>query len=69
MVRITIIRGKGIDVDKISNLKLRRVVQNRCRDFMFSYSDVRHTEHTDVPVEHTEYKDYDDKYHTEHSEK
>jgi hypothetical protein len=55
MARITTINGMQVDLDRISNPKLRRVAQER--SFMFSYSDGHtHTDHRDTP--HSEYRDY-----------
>jgi hypothetical protein len=61
MTRIATIQGLQVDLDKVQNPKLRRVVEGR--GFMFSYSD--HNEYTEHKPYHEyhdkpKYKDYDD---------
>jgi hypothetical protein len=66
MTRIATIQGLQVDLDKVQNPKLRRVVEGR--GFMFSYSDqteeqTRHTykEHTDGREHIEKYGDYSER--------
>lgn len=68
------LNGRRIDINKITNPKLRRVFKDRVHDstrFLFNYSD-GHTEHHDKAKKYSDYKDYSDyndyNDHTEHTD-
>jgi len=63
---ITNIKGFEIDIDKIDNPKLKKVLRHRHKDFMFfPYNDHTDNKYNDHHVDHNEYQErhrekYDD---------
>ncbi len=61
------IMGHKVDISKVSNRALRRVIRERaeCNEFMFRYGD-----HDEYKEEHKEYDDHREKYkeYKEHKE-
>lgn len=59
------IMGHKVDIRKVSNRVLRRVIRERKDEFMFLYGD-----HDEYNEEHKEYSDHREKYkeHKEHRE-
>jgi len=53
-------KGRVFDSSMIENPKLKRVVLDRCRSFLFSYSryDDSHSDHND----HSDHSDYGDSH-------
>ncbi len=54
----------SLNLDKIKNPKLKRVLEHRVKDFMFFYKDTHSDNHTDANCFHSDhrekYGDYDD---------
>ena len=50
------INGKEIDLDRIENPKLKRVIREREKDFLFNYGD--HEDHSEYDAKYSVYKDH-----------